>query len=177
MELLNYFPYIGLVLDVIGAWLLWRFGITATIDHPEFNAVMEEAVVGGGPNYDQIVRDSKKQIMVVKKWSKLGLGLLMLGFVLQIIGSISSSATIGHLSKQNSLLVSQAEVYDSELKEVHDKLAEIEGSVLATKNISTDRYEAILKIYNHQKDEISTIRNQVLELESSYPVSDESVKN
>ncbi|WP_391091148.1 hypothetical protein [Vibrio sp. NH-UV-68] len=163
MDLLNYFPYIGLALDIVGAGLLWKYGITATIDHPEFNAVMEEAWVSGSNNYEQIVRDSKKQIRIVKRWSKLGLFLLILGFAMQIVGSVSSSLTIDTLRQENSALVDKVKVYDSKLGNLASQQLAAERSVSQLEATNLERYESILIIYNQQQEELSDLRSRLQE--------------
>jgi len=85
--IISHLSTIGLVLDITGAILLWKFGITATIDHEEFNAIMEYAVINSNDKYKETIKKSKKEIEKVKFWSRTGLSLLVIGFVLQAIGN------------------------------------------------------------------------------------------
>ena len=85
--LFNHLSTVGLVIDIIGAILLWKFGITATIDHEEFDAIMEYAVITSNGKYKDTVERSREKIKKVKFWSRTGLTLLIIGFVLQAIGN------------------------------------------------------------------------------------------
>ena len=85
--LLHHLSTIGLVIDITGAILLWKFGITATIDHEEFDAIMEYAIITSNGKYKDAVERSREKIKKVKFWSRTGLTLLIIGFVLQAIGN------------------------------------------------------------------------------------------
>ncbi len=83
---------IGLLIDIFGAVILWKYGLPATIDHKEFDAVMEHClVVGKTADYDRTVSNSVTKIAEVKHWSRWGLGLLLAGFLLQGVGNLISN--------------------------------------------------------------------------------------
>lgn len=68
---------VGLVLDICGAVLLWKYGLP-------------EAISREGHQY--IVLEQKDEAEAEKAkaydfWSKLGLGLLIFGFVLQLVSN------------------------------------------------------------------------------------------
>ena len=162
VEFLNTLPYIGLSLDIVGAGLLWKYGITSTIDHPEFNAVMDEALVGGGPSYDQIIIDSKRQIKIVKKWSKLGLFLLMAGFFCQIVGSVSSSMTIKGLQKKNESLNFSSENSIAKLEVLISNQNKTTKRLNEQESLNDNRYELVL---SKSEDDRNVIRKELAELQ------------
>lgn len=68
---------IGLLLDIIGAILLFKFGLPASIDrngHTHF--------VVKGINEEEVKRGK-----LYDKWAKVGLSLLILGFTFQLLSN------------------------------------------------------------------------------------------
>jgi hypothetical protein len=68
---------IGLVLDICGAILLWKYGLPESISREGHQYIVlgqkDEAEAAKAKTYD--------------RWSKLGLSLLILGFVLQLVSN------------------------------------------------------------------------------------------
>jgi len=70
------FSIVGLILDVIGVVMLFRFGI------------LPKEI------FDSIILDNSIKDNTIKKhhlWSRVGISALILGFILQAIGVICSS--------------------------------------------------------------------------------------
>ena len=68
---------LGLILDIIGVIILFKFGLPADVS--------KEGHIGmafQGTNTDDIKKYKKFDI-----WSRIGLGLLILGFLLQIVSN------------------------------------------------------------------------------------------
>lgn len=68
---------IGLILDIVGAVLLFKFGLPAQIDRTGSVHIITEEV-----DHDE-VRKGK----LYDRWGKIGLVLLMVGFALQLISN------------------------------------------------------------------------------------------
>lgn len=69
---------VGLLFDVVGAFLIFRFGVATIIDTGG-----RDIVVGG-----QIGNEEAAKIYRHKRLSKIGLGLLLFGFILQFISNV-----------------------------------------------------------------------------------------
>jgi len=67
----------GLVLDIIGVWLLWRFGLPAEVSRRGATYLVTTQV-----NQDEIAKAKRYE-----RWSWIALGTLTLGFLMQIIGN------------------------------------------------------------------------------------------
>ncbi|MEY8214878.1 MAG: hypothetical protein RPR97_10415 [Colwellia sp.] len=150
--------WLGLILDIIGAGLLWVYGITATIDHPEFNLVMKNSLVVSGD--DGLVRDSKKQIKIVKRWSKLGLFLLVIGFLFQALGNYTSSDTISELKRVNIELLESSSVQDERLVDVTE--------LYLKSNQSVGLIESKLITINNELNELKKTNTQLVSKVESY---------
>ncbi len=72
---------IGLLLDIIGAVLLFKFGLPASIDRQGHIHIITE----------QVDEEEIKKGKLYDIWGKFGLGLLILGFVLQLASNHVSS--------------------------------------------------------------------------------------
>ena len=69
---------LGLLLDIIGGLLLWRFGLPAPIDprgHTHLTLSQED-------------EEEKRLGRIYKCWSSLGVGLLVAGFALQLVATL-----------------------------------------------------------------------------------------
>jgi hypothetical protein len=69
---------VGLVLDICGAILLWKYGLP-------------EAISREGHQYIVLGQKDKaeaEKAQTYDRWSKLGLGLLIFGFVLQFVSNL-----------------------------------------------------------------------------------------
>lgn len=72
------FNNLGLLLDIIGVILVWKFGVPNNI-RPE------------GESFLLIGKGNKKEIQktkIYKIWQTIGLILIILGFVFQFVGNI-----------------------------------------------------------------------------------------
>lgn len=65
---------IGLILDIIGALLLFKFGLPASIDREGHIHLITEQV-----DHEEITRGK-----IYERWGKIGLALLIIGFILQL---------------------------------------------------------------------------------------------
>jgi hypothetical protein len=68
---------IGLGLDIIGAVLLWKFGLPESIDRE-------------GRDYLELNQPDEKMIAkarIYDRWGRIGLGALVLGFALQWVSN------------------------------------------------------------------------------------------
>ncbi len=84
---INNLANLGLIIDIIGASILWKFGLhTALIDNKEINEVVD-----GGLILSVSKDESSSDISIVKRLSKIGLLLLVFGFIFQGIGNTVSS--------------------------------------------------------------------------------------
>jgi hypothetical protein len=74
---LRWFSVAGLVLDVIGAIMLWRYGLPEEISRAGAQALILEQ------------HDPAEQARARRydRWARVGLTLLILGFVLQLVGA------------------------------------------------------------------------------------------
>ncbi|MBX7204439.1 MAG: hypothetical protein K1X81_03340 [Bacteroidia bacterium] len=85
----NWFSSIGIILDIIGALLLFRYGLPSEyIETPPENM----GVLGANPiweedEYKKMEADIEKRNKKIIFWSRVGLGCLIIGFVLQFIGT------------------------------------------------------------------------------------------
>lgn len=68
---------IGLLLDIIGAILLFKFGLPASISREGHIHLITE----------QVDEEEKKKGKLYDKWGKIGLGLLVIGFIFQLISN------------------------------------------------------------------------------------------
>lgn len=133
---------IGLFIDIIGAVILWKYGLPATVDHKEFDAVLEHClVVGKDSDYEATVSNSEVKIAKVKAWSRWGLGLLLFGFLLQGIGNLVSS--VGSNTSRENIDKAHAEI------------------LTITQNVSTISESTIAN-----KDEIASINQKIQKLAS-----------
>jgi hypothetical protein len=72
---------IGLILDIIGAVLLFKFGLPASIDREGRTHIIIEQVD------DEEIKKGKFYDL----WGRIGLGLLVLGFIFQLASNHVSS--------------------------------------------------------------------------------------
>ena len=72
---------VGLVLDIIGAVLLWRYGLPESISRDGLEIVITSKV-----NENEKAKAKKYDC-----WSKIGLSFLIAGFVLQLVSNFISS--------------------------------------------------------------------------------------
>lgn len=80
---LNCFSQLGLVLDIIGALLLFRYGLPSKyVEAPGSRRIITET------NTDLLKADEKKNSAIML-WSRVGLALIILGFAGQLIGSFA----------------------------------------------------------------------------------------
>jgi hypothetical protein len=67
----------GLLLDIVGALILWKYGLPADVNRAGASALLLESVddeeIARGKRYDQL--------------SRVGLALLVLGFALQLVSN------------------------------------------------------------------------------------------
>lgn len=81
----------GLVLDIIGVFLLWRFGLPPLIDRGG-----DEYLVSGVTN-----KEEAKRAKYYDRFSHIGIGLVILGFVFQLLGTLitpNASSTVSAVS-------------------------------------------------------------------------------
>lgn len=69
---------LGLILDIIGAYLLFRFGLPPSIDRTGANHL-----VGGGTDNEEVEKGK-----LYDSRSAIGFELLIFGFVLQLVSDI-----------------------------------------------------------------------------------------
>lgn len=79
MDHANTVNSVGLVLDIIGVGLVFRYGIAADVSETGGNRL----VWPGGPSKEDAIREYRH----FKRMSRIGLGLLGFGFILQLISS------------------------------------------------------------------------------------------
>lgn len=72
---------IGLFLDIIGAVLLFKFGLPASVDREGHIHIITE----------QFDEEEIKKGKFYERWGKIGLGLLILGFIFQLVSNHVSS--------------------------------------------------------------------------------------
>lgn len=68
---------IGLGLDIAGAILLWRYGLPESLSREGHDSIVLE----------QINETEKAKAESYDRWAKIGLGLLISGFVFQLISN------------------------------------------------------------------------------------------
>lgn len=68
---------IGLVMDIVGAILLWKYGLPEAISREGHDFLLT-----GQVNVDEIAKAK-----TYDNWSKLGLALLIAGFVFQLVSN------------------------------------------------------------------------------------------
>jgi hypothetical protein len=76
-NLANVLNSFGLVLDIAGAYLLFRFGLPASIDREGHVHLIDASV-----NVEE-----KEKARRYDQWGQVGLGSLIIGFILQIISN------------------------------------------------------------------------------------------
>ncbi|MCU8382539.1 hypothetical protein M2G43_20470 [Vibrio vulnificus] len=136
---------IGLFIDIIGAVILWKYGLPATIDHKEFDAVMEHClVVGKNSDYEETVSNSEVKMAKVKGWSRWGLGLLLFGFLLQGIGNLVSSVD-SDTSRAN------LEKAHAEIITITQDVSSISESTIANKDEIASINQKIQKLASKQE--------------------------
>lgn len=80
LEIIKWFSPIGLILDMIGAFLIFKFGLPEEISRT-------------GSGYMILEQEDPEEIATAKKYdklSKLGFRLLIVGFAFQLISSLKS---------------------------------------------------------------------------------------
>jgi hypothetical protein len=80
-----WFSVAGLFLDIIGALLLFEYGLPSKVKEEAGDFIVDGVT-------DQELQDIRKYNSKIRFRAKLGLGLLIAGFVLQLIGTIRQSA-------------------------------------------------------------------------------------
>lgn len=81
---INWFSTLGLLADIIGVLIAFRYGLPSQIDIGELRRLEESEST-------EITRLRKNQ--KIRCWAYLGLAFLLLGFILQLIGSNLSQST------------------------------------------------------------------------------------
>jgi hypothetical protein len=77
-DIIKWFGPIGLILDIIGAYLIFKYGLPEELSRTGATFIVTEE-----ENADEIVKAKKYD-----KLSKLGFRLLIVGFLFQLISSI-----------------------------------------------------------------------------------------
>lgn len=72
---------IGLVLDIIGALLLFRYGLPQEVSRSGYAVLIAEG-------YPESEEAERKKARHYDRMGHLGLGLLVFGFVLQLVGNL-----------------------------------------------------------------------------------------
>lgn len=75
----NLFSSIGLVIDIIGVWILFKYGLPSNLKEHGGAELRDEP-----PEEEQVREKANKKI---KLMARLGLSLLILGFLFQLIGT------------------------------------------------------------------------------------------
>lgn len=79
MNLINWWSSVGLILDIIGVLMLFEYGLPSKLRER-----------GGSLSLEESSEDEKERILHNKKIvcrSYIGLSLIILGFILQLIGT------------------------------------------------------------------------------------------
>jgi hypothetical protein len=79
-EIIQWFTPVGLVLDVIGAILIFKYGLPADVSRKGYTCIVAE----------EEDETEKAKAKMYDRCSKTGFNLLILGFVFQFIASINS---------------------------------------------------------------------------------------
>jgi hypothetical protein len=69
---------LGLVCDIVGALLIWKFGLPETIDR-------------SGAGFLQLEQIDEAQIIkgrLYDRWARIGIAVLVLGFILQLASNL-----------------------------------------------------------------------------------------
>ena len=77
------FACIGLLLDIAGVALIWRYGLTRHVSPNSTNALSDEEVVRMLEEEGKLSPEYRNHRFL----SRLGLTLLIVGFLLQLIGN------------------------------------------------------------------------------------------
>jgi hypothetical protein len=79
----NWFNIIGLILDIVGVLLLFKYGLPSKIEDAEGGFVLTSE---GKPKEirERIIKKNKR----IYFWSHFGLFLLIIGFILQVISAV-----------------------------------------------------------------------------------------
>jgi len=75
---MNYFSTFGLILDIFGVLLLFRYGLPSKV-----NTGDTISIESGTENRRLREKENKK----IFRWAYFGLSLILCGFILQLIGS------------------------------------------------------------------------------------------
>ena len=88
------FSAFGLILDIIGVILLWRFGLPPSIDRGG-----AEYLVSGAADEEEV-----KMARFYDRLSHIGIGLVILGFVFQLAGTLKSPNVLSTVSAFSSVV-------------------------------------------------------------------------
>ncbi len=76
---MNLVSSIGLVFDIIGVLILFKYGLPSKIQNHKGSIIREEG--------KEEEKARKKENKKIKQWANLGLILILIGFLLQLIGT------------------------------------------------------------------------------------------
>ncbi len=79
LSLINWWSTIGLIADMIGVYLLFKYGLPSKIEESSGSIGLEESV--------EAEKARKQRNKKIERWSYFGLLLIFTGFFFQIIGT------------------------------------------------------------------------------------------